>query len=75
MLFYRVKPKFDGVLVRKCGLALIGNELLTPEEYAELLMPDSYGKRLDPYFVELVRIRKKNTYTHWGARFEKEVVK
>ena len=70
MLFYRVKPKYDGVIIRKNGMALIANELFDADEYATLLEPDPFGMRINPYFVERVRIRKKKTYTQWGARFE-----
>lgn len=70
MLYYRVKPQFDGLMFRHYGMTLIANELFTPKEYHQYACPDSRNMRIQPHWVERVSIPESRVYTMCGARFE-----
>ena len=76
MLYYRVKPQFDNYTrygyigntnrLKEMGI-LIGNELYTQAERRKIANASKY--------FEEVRISQRNTYWHFGARFERKEVK
>ena len=61
MTYYRVKSQYDN-LCSGLSHVLIGDELYTPREFAEL--------SLSPEWVEKVEISKSRIYRMFGARFE-----
>jgi hypothetical protein len=69
MLYYRVKPKYDGhpKYVVCCGNIvvdgnLVGEELYTPAERKGIVNADK--------FFEKVNVSQRNTHWFFGARFE-----
>lgn len=70
MLYYRVKPQFDGLMFRHYGMTLVANELFTPKEYHQYACPDVRNMRIQPHWVEPVILPESRVYQLMGARFE-----
>lgn len=87
MVYYRVKPEFDNVVISKKFDFLVGNELYTGKEiqkleklYANRRNYSKVEKELDDKeraifysMFDLVEISKRRIYWSFGARFEKRV--
>ena len=87
MIYYKVKPEFDNVVVSKNFDFLVGNELYTTKEirkleklyanrrnYAGAEKELENKERVKFYSMfDLVTISKQRVYWSFGARFEKRV--
>ena len=87
MIYYKVKPEFDNVVVSKNFDFLIGNELFTANEFKKI--ERAYANRYNYTGIERERkdnerskfllmfepieISKRRTYFSFGARFEKRM--
>ena len=85
MIYYKVKPEFDNVVVSKNYDFLVGNELYTGKEiqkleklYANRRNYSKVEKELDGKekvifysMFDLVEISKRRVFWSFGARFEK----
>lgn len=76
MLYYRVKPEYDGyskfeyvgnTYKVKSDSVLVGEELYTPAERKKIANADK--------FFEEVNISQRKTYWFFGARFEDKGVR
>ena len=63
MLYYKVKPEADQKR-RKDGTIYIAEELYTEKEAERL--------QLNTNFMNLVNVKKNNTYFFFGVRFQAE---
>ena len=87
MVYYKVKPEFDNVVISKNFDFLVGNELYTGKEiqklekmYANRRNYSKVKKELDEKervkfssMFDLVEVSKRDIYWSFGARFEKRV--
>lgn len=71
MLYYKVKPEFDNVVIDKKFNILIGNELYTPKEFEKI--KSNYHKNKDNLnkMVDAINVSKRKIYWCFGARFTK----
>lgn len=81
MLFWEVKPEYDGTIVTKTDRkgqqtvrrSLIGNELYTDKELKRLMNSAAlWGNRVkdDTIIFDGVDIKKGNTFWSFGVRFK-----
>lgn len=68
MLYYRIKTS-DKLYRRRGYLQTVQNELYTPAEVKRYCIPDEYGCKMCPEWLEPVQISKRKICWFCGARF------
>lgn len=65
MKYLKIKPEYDNYVINQNFDILVGNELLTINEFNKLNIPSKIKYKC----ADLVEVNKSDTYWFFGARF------